>query len=135
MSRPPNRMSPSIQVRFSRPLRGIPQRVNRGNGISHCQRNDLVTPAEEKGTAAADESVGTLLDKASNSASISRSLLAFTSRSPVYGRDGSIASIPRCPCYVRLCSKSGDKADMETVRVRATTGLMRRNKEWLLDRL
>src|SRR5256884_9412375 len=26
--------------------------------------------------------------------------------------DSSIASIRRCPRYVRLCSKSGDKADM-----------------------
>jgi hypothetical protein len=34
-------------------------------------------------------------------------------------RCGSIASIPRCPRYVRLCSKSGDKADMGTLRVRA----------------
>src|SRR5438874_12471925 len=32
---------------------------------------------------------------------------------------GSIASIPRCPRYVRLYSKSDDKADVETLRIRA----------------
>jgi hypothetical protein len=42
----------------------IPQRINRGNGMSRCQRNDLVTPAEEKGTALGNESIGTLLDEA-----------------------------------------------------------------------
>jgi transposase len=35
---------------------------------------------------------------------------------------GSIASSPRCPRYVRLCSKGSDRADMETFRVRATNG-------------
>ena len=29
---------------------------------------------------------------------------------PLHVGCGSIASIPRCPRYVRLCSKSGDKA-------------------------
>jgi hypothetical protein len=41
---------------------------------------------------------------------------------PLHVGCGSIASIPRCPRYVRLCSKSGDKADMETLRVRAISG-------------
>jgi len=34
----------------------------------------------------------------------------------------SIVLIPRCPRYVRLCSKIGDKADIEALRVRATSG-------------
>jgi hypothetical protein len=33
---------------------------------------------------------------------------------------GPIASIPRCPRYVRLCSKSGDKAVMETLHIRTS---------------
>src|SRR5258708_36680000 len=49
--------------------------------------------------------------------------VAFVQHVAVYDRFGSITSIPRCPRYVRLCSKSGDKADMETLRVRAINGL------------
>jgi hypothetical protein len=41
---------------------------------------------------------------------------------PAYVGRGSFASIPRCSRYVRLCSKSGDKPDMETLRVRANSG-------------
>ncbi len=34
---------------------------------------------------------------------------------------GSIASILRCLRYVRSCPKSGDKADMPGLRIRATS--------------
>jgi hypothetical protein len=59
---------------------------------------------------------------------------------PLHVGCGSIASIPRCPRYVRLCSKSGDKADMETLRVRAKSCRERcrngvRKKAGLLDHL
>ena len=39
---------------------------------------------------------------------------------PVSGADdrlGSFASFPRCPSYVRLCSKTGDKADIARGRI------------------
>ena len=39
-------------------------------------------------------------------------------------RCGSIASIPGCPRYVRLCSKSGAKGDMKTLRIRANTRIV-----------
>lgn len=47
---------------------------------------------------------------------------------PVSGADdrlGSFASFPRCPSYVRLCSKTGDKADIARGRICAKFGSRR----------
>ena len=41
---------------------------------------------------------------------------------PRYDRSGSITSIPRCPRYVRSCSKSGGKADVPGGPSRANFG-------------
>src|SRR6185295_5337438 len=54
---------------------------------------------------------------------------------PLHVGCGSIASIPRCPRYVRLCSKSGDKADIETLRIRANSDLTHRTSTPLFDHL
>jgi hypothetical protein len=50
-----------------------------------------------------------------------------------YVSDGSFASFPRCPSCVRLCSKTGSKADIARGRIVPGTDIMQRGKNASLD--
>src|SRR5262245_17081988 len=59
-----------------------------------------------------------LSDRKDSTPKLRQETAALRDFNPANVSCGSITSIPRCLRYVWLYSKSGDKADMETLRVR-----------------
>ena len=111
------------------PTSRSPRRSSRAISAAHASRLAAISRAPATRSVLAPTSWRTPCRPADRTPSSAIQATRRPSRSRIHAHDdagdvafGSFASIRRCRRYVRLCSKSGDKADIAGLRICANSG-------------